>query len=236
MSTVTVSSRYQDGTYAQDVPTWHIEHSAWKAHQVRQMLDKNKVEPTTICEVGCGAGEILRVLHDHMPIATFVGFEVSPQALKMCSSRATDRLQFEMRDVYADPPTERFALALVLDVLEHVEDVYGFVRSIRRVGQKAVFHIPLDLSVQSVLRPRRLLVAREEVGHIHYFTTETALALLNDCGYTITDWTYTRTSLETELKSHKARLAKFGRAPLYRLSPSLAARTLGGFSLIALAE
>ena len=80
------------------------------------------------------------------------------------------------------------------------------------------------------------MVSREEVGHIHYFTVETALALLSDCGYTIRDWTYTRVSLETELQSHKARLAKLGRGPLYRLSPALAARTLGGFSLLALVE
>lgn len=233
---MTTSSIYQDGTYAEHVPTWHIEDSAWKAGQVRKLLDKNAIAPATVCEVGCGAGEILRVLHDQLPTTTFVGFEVSTQALKMCSARATDRLRFEMRNVEADPPPEQFALVLVLDVLEHVEDVFGFARSIRRVGKQAIFHIPLDLSTQSILRPGRLLVEREGVGHLHYFTRETALALLKDCGYAIIDWTYTRGSLETEPQSHKARLANLARGPLSRLNPSLAARTFGGFSLLVLAE
>src|SRR5262245_32884673 len=171
-------SIYDDGTYQQTFPDWHVEDSAWKAGQVLRLLDRNNLKPPSVCEVGCGAGEILRTLHDALPETTFVGYEISPQALELCSTRATDRLRFEMRHVDDDPPDESFAVGLVLDVVEHVEDVFGFLRRIRPLAERMVFHIPLDLSVQSVIRPRRLLVARKSSGHLHYFTTETAFALL----------------------------------------------------------
>jgi hypothetical protein len=53
---------YRDGTYLETFPTWHGEDSVWKAQQIKKILEKNALTPATICEVGCGAGEILKQL------------------------------------------------------------------------------------------------------------------------------------------------------------------------------
>lgn len=50
---------YDDGTYLTNNPTWHEEDSAWKSQQIMKIIDKNTLSFNTICEVGCGAGEIL---------------------------------------------------------------------------------------------------------------------------------------------------------------------------------
>ena len=56
---------YTDGTYLEQNPNWHQGDSAWKAGHIQALLERNGItEPKSICEVGCGAGEILRVLSD----------------------------------------------------------------------------------------------------------------------------------------------------------------------------
>lgn len=73
-------NRYSDDTYLQENPTWHIEDSRWKADQVVTMLNRANLHPEKVCEVGCGAGEILNVLSKKLPDnVQFVGYEISPK-------------------------------------------------------------------------------------------------------------------------------------------------------------
>ncbi len=57
---------YTSGEYLEKNPNWHVEESPWKAKQVTRMTTRNHVVPKTICEVGCGAGEVLRQLQEQM--------------------------------------------------------------------------------------------------------------------------------------------------------------------------
>jgi NAD dependent epimerase/dehydratase family/Transposase len=61
-----------------------------------------------------------------------------------------------------------------------------------------IFQIPLDLSMQTVLRATPFIRDRQRFGHIHYFTKETALQLLSDLGYNIIDWFYTAVALDLD--------------------------------------
>jgi ubiquinone/menaquinone biosynthesis C-methylase UbiE len=58
---------YVSGEYLQNNPMWHVEDSPWKAKQILKILGRNNIAPGTICEVGCGAGEILAQLQHEMP-------------------------------------------------------------------------------------------------------------------------------------------------------------------------
>ena len=49
--------------------------------------------PRSICEVGCGAGEILRILHDRLEPDRSVGFEIAPAAHELCLGRTTGGLE-----------------------------------------------------------------------------------------------------------------------------------------------
>jgi hypothetical protein len=73
------------------------------------------------------------------------------------------------------------------------------------------------------------------VGHLHYFTKETALATLQDTGYEIQDYFFTArpTQAGGGLKQH---LAQLPRRLLGCMNAALAAKLLGGFSLLVLAE
>jgi hypothetical protein len=76
---------------------------------------------------------------------------------------------------------------------------------------------------------------RSSVGHVHYFTKETALATLKDTGYEIIDYFYTNGS-ELPNRGWKANLMKLPRKMSFLIDQDLAARMLGGFSLMVLAK
>jgi cyclopropane fatty-acyl-phospholipid synthase-like methyltransferase len=233
--TGTNESIYQTGEYVEKNPTYHVEDSAWKAGQVLKMIEKHHLRPGSVCEVGCGAGEILKELQAHLPADTqFSGYEISPQAFALCQDRANDRLEFFCEDFLTTEP-KAFDLLLCLDVIEHVEDYFGFLRGLREKGGYKVFHIPLDMSVQGVWRRQPILRVREQAGHLHYFMKETALATLHEAGYEVIDWFYTGGAIANP-QSVKAKLARWPRKLLSAVNPDLVVRMLGGYSLLVLAK
>jgi cyclopropane fatty-acyl-phospholipid synthase-like methyltransferase len=199
------------------------------------MLERHHLQPTTVCEVGCGAGEVLRLLQKQMnKVCRFWGYDISPQAMDLCKTRANEKLQFKMTEI-SQAEDAFFDLILVLDVIEHVEDYFGFLDGVRPKGNFKIFHIPLDLSVQAVLRKRGLLKRRELWGHIHYFTKETALETLKDVGYELLDYFYTPRGIELAKETvHK--IALLPRKICFSIHRDLTVRILGGYGLLVLAK
>ena len=226
---------YVDGEYLIKNPTWDIEDSPWKARQIMKIIEKNSLQPKSICEVGCGAGEILNQLYIKMDTTcSFVGYEISPQAFDLCQQKTKERLQYHLGDLFVDEEAT-FDLVLAIDLIEHIEDYFTFLENLREKGKYFIFHITLDLSVQTVLRSSPLVRGRESVGHIHYFTKETALATLNDTGYRILDHFYAAGSIDLPAKHFKTLLARLPRRMFYKLNKDIAVRIFGGYELLVLA-
>lgn len=229
-------NRYTDGRYLEENPAWHVEDSPWKAKHIVQILEKNKLQPSTFCEVGCGAGEVLGQLQKAYPAAALKGWDISPQAIALAQTRANDKLSFEQGDFIKQSSKDSlvYDVLLALDVFEHVEDYFSFLRGLHGHSRYMVFHIPLDLSAQAVLRGLPLRW-RKEVGHLHYFTRDLAEAALQETGYRILDAHYTAYAIERTAPTFKARLARWPRRLAYALHPDKAALLLGGFCLMVLA-
>lgn len=225
---------YSDGTYLEKNPSWHEEDSPWKALQIRKLLARNSLSPKTVCEIGCGAGEILSQLQEAFEGTEFYGYEISPQAFELCAKKSRPNLTFRLADLLEED--RRYDVVLAIDVFEHVEDYFGFLRKLKDRAEHKIFHIPLDLSVQMVLRAAPIIERRSSVGHIHYFTKETALATLTDTGYEILDYFYTPGSLELPNRDWKARLLKIPRRLAFSIHRDLAVRVFGGYSLLVLAR
>lgn len=227
---------YNDGTYLKNHPTWHEQDSPWKAMQVKKIIEKNFLNPNKICEIGCGAGEILNQLSKYyVDKKEFIGYEISPQAFELCSKKSKHNLTFKLSNLLDDNPVY-FDIVMAIDVFEHIEDYFSFLRKLKTKAEYKIFHIPLDLSVQSVLRSSPILKHRKTYGHIHYFTKETALETLKDTGYEIVDYFYTKSSLELPNIGWKANLLKIPRKLLFLVNNDLAVRVLGGYSLLVLAR
>ena len=91
---------YQDGSYLDNNPTWDIEDSPWKVRQIKNLIEKHGINPTTLGEVGCGAGEIIKQLWISLDCkADSKGFEISKPAYEICKKKAKDNLSYHLEDI-----------------------------------------------------------------------------------------------------------------------------------------
>lgn len=221
---------YNDGRYLARHPGWHEKAADWKAAQVLSLLSDRGLAPTSVVDIGCGTGGVLEVIADALPGTRLVGYDISGQAVTLVERSG----RVELRVGTPGDVHEHYDLMLSLDVLEHVEDYIGFLRSLRPIADSFVFHIPLDMSAQSVARERPLLAARSMLGHLHYFTRATALASLETAGFKIV---CDRLLFPSDMPDRqvKTRIANVPRDVGRRLRPRLSARILGGSTLLVLA-
>jgi SAM-dependent methyltransferase len=229
------TSLYIDGNYEALHPTWHAEDSEWKGRQVIAMLRRNRIEPRTVCEIGCGAGGILSMLQRNLPLpCNLTGYEISPQAYARCASHANGTLRFVLGD-FLEQPHSDLDLLVCMDVVEHVQDYLGFLKHVRERSHRKLFHVPLDLSMQSILREVPEAV-RKSAGHLHYFTRKLFFDALEETSYKVLDWRYTPAAVDLPARSFAMACAKWPRKSMFALSPEPAVRILGGYSLLVLAE
>lgn len=82
---------YKSGAYLERHETWHAQDSLWKAAQIARILDDTGIELHSVCEAGCGAGEIFRQLSLQYDSANFTGYELSTQVFELCKQREGGR-------------------------------------------------------------------------------------------------------------------------------------------------
>ena len=199
------------------------------------MIRKNNLAPRTICEVGCGAGEILYQLHSRLSKdIQYTGFEISPQAIELCKERERENIVFFLKD-FAKEDGVFFDLILLIDVIEHVEDVRQFLRTVKGKGEFKIFHIPLDLYVLNLIRESNLVQGLNHPGHIHFFTKNIALRTLENEGYEIIDH-FRTPAFQQEGKTLLSRLIRPAQSISHRLNSDLAMRIFGGSSLLVLSK
>lgn len=228
--------QYLSHEYLQQNPTWDLEDTPWKAGIVAAALARNGIEPSSLCEVGCGSGGCLAELRAIYPEAKLSGFDIAPDAASFWTRYDGLNIDFEVGNALEQSSLTCDVL-LILDVVEHVADPHDFLAKLRGKAMYYVFHIPLDLSAVSVFRETPLLYVRSRVGHIHYFTKQLALSLISESGYKIIDASYTQAAFLAPTKSWKTLIARPLRRMIYiLLGKDRGVRLFGGETLIVLAQ
>lgn len=227
---------YIDGTYLKNNPNWHLEESLWKANQVIKAIERNNLTLSSICEVGCGYGEILKILSEKFGEGiSYTGYEISPQAFEVCSKKSSKNLNFYLKDLTEEKKAV-FDLVMVLDVVEHIEDYYGFLRKLKEKGRYKIFHIPLLFCVKNTVFMSHIIKDRKSVGHIHCFSKEIALAVLEDIGYNIIDYFYINKHATRRNLRWQSHLLRLFRTLFYTINQDITVRILGGYSISIVAE
>jgi len=230
-----IRDRYTDGDYLRHNPSWDIEDSGWKTSRIDSILREVDLKPGSICEVGCGAGGVLVELRRFFPDAELFGYDISSDAARFWKHHDAAGIHFELGDFF-QLNQRYFDVVLLLDVIEHLENPFEFLRRLREHADLFVFHIPLDLSASNIIRETPLMLARSKVGHVHYFSKGLALALLDDCGYEIITWRYTGAAFSSPKSDWKTKLASLPRLLAYSISKDWGVRLLGGETVTVLAK
>jgi SAM-dependent methyltransferase len=233
------SDLYTGKGYADANPSWHDEDAGVKALNIVKIVRANNIRCQKIVDVGCGTGGVLNALlrYDIFRDSLASGYDIAPYAISLAKQRENDNLSFSCADFLQT--NETCDLLLCIDVFEHIDDYMGFLRKLRGRSKYYVFHIPLDMSINGLLRGQHL-EQRKKVGHLHYFDQATALATLRDTDFKIIDAQYTRTAedilqIHPEWRTTTAMLGNAARRVVRTIAgEDLSVRLLGGASLMVL--
>lgn len=211
--------------------SWHQEDSPYKANIVIKMMARHAIKPATIADVGCGAGLVTELLARNFPNAAVAGYDISPDAAMFWPSRSAPNLSYANTDILQEDTV--FDLLLTLDVFEHVEDYFGFLRALKPRARYHLFNIPLDMNVLKVLTG--LHHARTKVGHLHYFDAYTACETLSDTGYAIVDSFISNATRGTAPRNLRQAIVAGPRLIASTLlGDRISAKLMGGSSLVVL--
>lgn len=229
-----LSERYSGGAYAAATGDWHDDDAAWKARHIYALAGDILSAADLVVDVGCGTGGVLNALRPELPSTTaLMGFEPAPDAFRIARQRAKSGLEFRQVSIFSSGVNADTLLCI--DVFEHVDDYLGFLRQLRDHAENFIFHIPLDLSLRSLWN-HWPMEARETVGHLHYFTAETARATLADCGYTIERQRFTHAILALPPTALGMKIRRAPHRLLFKCDPAFCSLVLGGCSLLVLAK
>ncbi len=230
-----VLDRYLKEGYLSRNPTWQSEDSPWKAAIIIDLLKRHRILPVTAADVGCGAGGVLENLRPAFPDADLFGFDISPNAEKFWGRPQLRGMNFRCGNFLEDD-TRSYDLILLLDVIEHLANPFEFLTRLRKRAAHFVLHIPLDLSALTVLRETPLIRQRNNVGHIHYFTRNLVLALLDETGYEVVASKYTGAAYFSPQRTWRTRVAELPRRLARLIDDDWGVRLLGGETLLILAR
>ncbi len=121
-----------------------------------------------ILEVGCGTGNVLRALKSACPTGTVVGMDLFQDGLQHARARLPGTLLVR-GDALRPPFAGSFAVVGMFDVLEHIEDDLGVLRSLRSLiapDGALMITVPASPSLWSYFDQVALHVRRYELAEL----------------------------------------------------------------------
>lgn len=109
--------RWEDGRFTQHFHWWWGYRYLGGIQVVLAELAKIGVQ--SLVDIGCGDGRFLREAARFFPGAELLGIDYSQRAISIAQA-FNPGLSYEVMDIIATPPPRRFAIATLIEVLEHI--------------------------------------------------------------------------------------------------------------------
>jgi O-antigen biosynthesis protein len=165
--------------------------------EVIEALIKNNIPTGKVLEIGCAGGATGKNLKERLPVQSYVGIDISPEAADI-AKRYLDRVivaNIEKTDLASEhglKPGE-FDLLLALDVLEHLYDPWDILAELSfyvKPGGYVVASLP---NVQNISVVQDLIKGSwqyQDAGildatHLRFFTLEASRKMFSGAGLTI---------------------------------------------------
>ena len=121
--------------FSKEIVTGGLDYFEYQCRVARDVVvpwlaARTRLDGARVGDFGCHEGGTLEGLRG-AAVASAVGYEVNEQVVRASPFVPDERFRIEIADLMALPPGEDFDVVLLHDVLEHVVDVDGVLRSVR---------------------------------------------------------------------------------------------------------
>jgi len=178
---------YNEAYFAEAHRNWFRNPNTALFSRLQSMLS-TKYAQEGLLDVGCGRGDFLFYLERSGTIFPLAGIDIAPLP-------SHPRIHFVSQDLFSWEPNQTFGVVTSLAVIEHVPDIRGFLRKLRRFAKKGGRLVLMTLNecstvyaVAKVLRrfdfkgPFERLYSRH---HRHHFTLRSLRYLVEQTGLVV---------------------------------------------------
>jgi ubiquinone/menaquinone biosynthesis C-methylase UbiE len=145
----------------------------------------------SIVEIGAGEGSVLQELSEREFAEELYAIDISESGIAKIKERQIETLkECNTYDGYTIPyPDERFDIAILTHVVEHLENPRMLIYEASRVAKHLFIEVPLEHTIRL---PKDFVFNR--VGHINEYTPTTIRRLVQTCNLAILDQVVTNHS------------------------------------------
>lgn len=181
-------SNYWEGREAND--------SDYKVELFKRFIRRHPdfiVNKTTFAEIGCGQGAFVFPFEKYLKTLKkeykIYGYDISTYAIGIAKEKNTsDNIEFSIGS--AAELSDGIDLVFVIDVLEHVENTYQFLRDIAIKTNNVIIYMPIESSVCHLFAGKQS-ASYKRFRHIHFFSWESAILLIEHSPFEIVDYQFT---------------------------------------------
>jgi SAM-dependent methyltransferase len=138
----------------------------------------------SLVDIGCGTGRWCRAAKRHAD--RVVGIDLSEDDLAMARERSDPAIEYIRGDVGTVLGAERFDVTLMVNVLEHVDDPEGLLRTALAISRRLIAEVP-DLESDPLNVVRRVVGSPwyVDADHVREYTLDTLRGQLERSGWRI---------------------------------------------------
>ena len=178
---------YSSGEFLKRNPDSYDE-AEWKLKFINCFLSKVVISEYKIADFGSGQMHISKNLAKQHVNIDFFAYDIIPKDLIDVSGLSIN-LQYVHSNYY--PSDNYFDLTLAIDVLEHISSPIETLIKMSDCSNYVLIHIPLDISFLSLLRTKVFEKLKTTVGHINFYSTNTAKIMIDAAELEIVESCYT---------------------------------------------
>ncbi len=149
-----------------------------KAHNITNAC--KAIPHDTIVEIGAGEGSLLQELADRKFGKELYALEISESGVDVIRKRCIEEIkEVQLFDGYSIPYDDnRFDLAILSHVVEHLEFPRLLIREAGRVARHVFIEVPLEDTVRG---PKDFKITR--TGHINFYSYKNIRKLVQSSGF-----------------------------------------------------
>jgi ubiquinone/menaquinone biosynthesis C-methylase UbiE len=178
--------RLYSESYDERMVQWRLLGAEDKTRNIKTITAGIGRSITSVLEVGCGTGAVLRNLAACNFASQFVGIEIgdSNRAQPKNTETSGENIYTHGYDGKHIPYEDKsFDFVYATHVLEHVTDERGFLHEMERVTRRYVYvEVPCELHMRTNFRALQETLS---IGHINSYTPESFALTLETSGLTI---------------------------------------------------
>lgn len=151
-------------------PTTYLQYAAERGRPFVDLVARVPIEPRTIVDLGCGAGNLSEVLRGRWPGATILGIDSSPEMIERARRDDADpRTTYELGDIATWRPDAPVDLIISNAAFQWVPDQLDVIPRIREYvspGGVLGFQVPNNFGEPSHVLLRELAADPRFAGHL----------------------------------------------------------------------